>query len=261
MGYNFHCPSASTTFRLHELQGGTTSFEDFRLRSPPEKNPGSRLFQRFTARRASFGTVSVMNSRAFTDSPYRPKAIRVVRNPISSFTDGGAIVASTKREAWISTFRGGGLLRHALAIGAEIFRSTVAFLLGRRLFSSSDITAHPFFFFSGSTRHRLGFGASIASRRSPSSLQPLPEGSDFRAPCFSDPSERIGRSAVKGHPLSLEAFAATHGSSLPPCFFRSTDGGRIPPGCYPSLFAPALASVHAEEFALLPVHWMAAPFP
>ena len=118
-----------------------------------------------------------------------------------------------------------------------------------------------FLLFSGSTRHRLGFGASIASRRSPSSLQPLPEGSDFRAPCFSDPSERIGHSAVKGHPLSFEAFAAAHGSSLPPCFFRSTDGGRIPPGCYPSLFAPALASVHAEEFAFLPVHWMAALFP
>jgi len=118
-----------------------------------------------------------------------------------------------------------------------------------------------FLLFSGSTRHRLGFGASIASRRSPSSLQPLPEGSDFRAPCFSDPSERIGHSAVKGRPLSLEAFAASRGSSLLPCFFRSTDGGRIPPGCCPSLFAPALASVYAEEFAFLPVHWMAAPFP
>lgn len=119
----------------------------------------------------------------------------------------------------------------------------------------------PFLLFSGSTRHRLGFGASIVSRRSPSSLQPLPEGSDFQAPCSSDSSERIGHSAVKGHPLPFEAFAAAHGSSLPPCFFRSTDGGRIPPGCCPSLFAPALASVHAEEFALLPVHWMAAPFP
>ena len=87
------------------------------------------------------------------------------------------------------------------------------------------------------------------------------EGSDFRALCSSDSSERIGHSAVKGHPLSLEAFAAAHSSSLLPFFFRSTDGGRIPPEYCPSLFAPALASVHAEEFALLPVHWMAAPFP
>ena len=69
LSYIFVRSDISTTFRLHELQGGTTSFEDFRLRSPPEKNPGSRLFQRFTARRASFGTVSVMNSRAFTDEP------------------------------------------------------------------------------------------------------------------------------------------------------------------------------------------------
>ena len=52
----FNHPSASTTFRLHELQGGTTSFGDLRLRSPLDFHPGSRPFQRFTARRASFGT-------------------------------------------------------------------------------------------------------------------------------------------------------------------------------------------------------------
>jgi hypothetical protein len=68
-GFIFNHPSASTTFRLHELQGGTTSFGDLRLRSPPGLRLASRLFQRFTARRASFGTDSVMNSRAFTDEP------------------------------------------------------------------------------------------------------------------------------------------------------------------------------------------------
>jgi hypothetical protein len=55
-GFIFNHPSASTTFRLHELQGGTTSFGDLRLRSPLDFRPGSRPFQRFTARRASFGT-------------------------------------------------------------------------------------------------------------------------------------------------------------------------------------------------------------
>ena len=69
MGYIFLRPTASTTFRLHELQGGTTSFGDGCLRSPPSLRLGSRLFQRFTARRASFGTVLVMNSQGFADLP------------------------------------------------------------------------------------------------------------------------------------------------------------------------------------------------
>jgi hypothetical protein len=69
LSYVFVRSDISTTFRLHELQGGTTSFGDLRLRSPPGLRLASRLFQRFTARRASFGTDSVMNSRAFTDEP------------------------------------------------------------------------------------------------------------------------------------------------------------------------------------------------
>jgi hypothetical protein len=71
--YIFVRSSVSTTFRLNELQGGTTSFGDLRLRSPLGLRPGSRLFQRFTARQASFGTVPVMNSRRFAD---RPEALR-----------------------------------------------------------------------------------------------------------------------------------------------------------------------------------------
>jgi len=50
--YIFLRSGISTTFRLHELQGGTTSFEDLRLRSPLGLRPGSRLFQRFTARQS-----------------------------------------------------------------------------------------------------------------------------------------------------------------------------------------------------------------
>ena len=38
-------------------------------RSPPSFRLGSRPFQRFTARRASFGTVLVMNSQGFADGP------------------------------------------------------------------------------------------------------------------------------------------------------------------------------------------------
>ena len=56
LGYIFVRLGTQDTFRLHELQGGTTSFGDLRLRSPPGLRLASRLFQRFTARRASVGT-------------------------------------------------------------------------------------------------------------------------------------------------------------------------------------------------------------
>jgi hypothetical protein len=46
-----------------------------------------------------------------------------------------------------------------------------------------------------------------------------------------------------------------------PWFFRSTDGGEVPPGYYPSLFATALASVHAEESGDFLVHEAGSLFP
>ena len=65
--YVFLRSGSSTTFRLHDLQGGTTSFEDLRLRSPLISRLGSGPFQRFTARRAPLGTSLVMYSQVFMD--------------------------------------------------------------------------------------------------------------------------------------------------------------------------------------------------
>ena len=93
-----------------------------------------------------------------------------------------------------------------------------------------------FLLFSGSTRRRLGFGASIASRRSPSSLQPLPEGSDFRAPCSSDSSERIGHSAVKGNPYPLKLSPLL----TVPRFFLVSFGLPMEAGFLPGIALPSL---------------------
>jgi len=61
--YLYHVPTS-------RLRGGTTSRGDREgLLTPPGKNLGSRPFQRFTARRASLGTILVMNSQEFTDMP------------------------------------------------------------------------------------------------------------------------------------------------------------------------------------------------
>ena len=102
----------------------------------------SRLFQRFTARRASFGTSLVMYSQVFMDVPfaYANEAFTI---PSSRFTHGG----TSARPQSGHTLPRGGLSRPRIAVGAEIHRFTGAFLLGRRFFSSLDIAVHPSFFF------------------------------------------------------------------------------------------------------------------
>jgi len=76
-----------------------------------------------------------MNFQTFMDQPVIPKDDRSVHNPLSSFTDGGTVVAP-----WAEAFRG---LAFSDAVSlvlmlqaAQNFRFTGVFAQGRRLFSS-----------------------------------------------------------------------------------------------------------------------------
>ena len=142
LGYVFVRLVVWDTFRLHELQGGTTSFGDLRLRSPPEKNLGSRLFQRFTARRASFGTILVMNSQEFMDVPDFRRGPRRSQSHLFRFTTRWDF-RGPKAEASDATLPRGGLVGPRIAVGAEILGFTTAFLRGLGFFSLSSLTTHP----------------------------------------------------------------------------------------------------------------------
>ena len=126
--------------------------------------------------------------------------IRRIRNPISSFTHGGTFVAPDVGDYLAAAL---GLLGLAIAVGAEIFRFTGAFLRGRRFFSSQDLTIHPsdslLRFYLKAEWARLGH---LLSQQPVYQLAlPLRVGASL-GPMFFDSIERIGFSA-RGSCLSL----------------------------------------------------------
>ena len=194
---------AFATFRLHELQGGTTSFGDGCLRSPPSLRLGSRLFQRFTARQSLFwhrpgyefpgvrGRSSDLTTSEAFAIPFEFHSRWNHRHPFAGITLPRRRVSSTTLCG-----RSGGL---------PVYRRPST---GRRVFLPSGCH-HPsnfdFLILSGSgsdSAPRISFRCS-ASRRSPCLAVGAP-GSRF--------SDRIWRLAFRGQEriLALDGFADSH---------------------------------------------------
>ena len=116
--------------------------------SPKALAIGLRLFQRFTARRASLGTDLVMNSQAFMDTPMSRSTSTCSQSRFRVSRPVGLPVSLEESRFYLAARRVGWTTH---AVGAEILRFTVAFLRGLRSFSSLNLTVHPFYFFPGST--------------------------------------------------------------------------------------------------------------
>ncbi len=238
-----------TSCRVERLPMGTC------VSIHPPVEPGSRLFQRFTARRASFGTVLVMNSQEFTDRPTGPKSDRRVRNPDFRFTLEGILEAPFGGDYLVAAE---GLFGHAVREEWRFFGLPEPF---HGAWGLSPLWMSPSSRYVSSLVPPRGGAASARDISFRCSLLTRASfAGRILGSMFFDRIERMESSAGVGRPTSLDVYG--HGevalrvilgfSGLP-------EGGRIPPGGYPSALAGIFADVHGGQvhrFSVYGVGWI-----
>ena len=229
-----------------DLQGGTTSFEDRKVFDLPWTKVQVRGFSSGLPRaRASFGTVLVMNSQEFMDTPRGPKSERRVHNLDLPFHGSGRFPRGRSLMGRAATSPG----LEGVGLGFRMewrFFGVPGPFHGARGFSPLR-TSLPsqLNLLSGSTRERIGIARSINLRCSPL-ISPDPISYEIGGsgnPMFSE--KLSGGSGVprmtSRSSLGQASREAKPGSTDGLDCSGSPEGGRIPPGGYPSPGWPSIA--------------------